>query len=684
MDESPNPAASEPPPTHLETPAADLEAAAGPAAAMREIDTNENGVVDSAEFVAAGGTQEEFNQLDLDGDGILDADEQASAMVRGYSFRALISDLANGCSDEVPLVADDDMPSVVTIEDAERHRHTSMIHGRRKSFREIGEHEDGSDEEADDAEAERPKFQLKPFSWCKVGLMRQTAQLEYIPQPKAASYLNCRARLHWLAEVVMEESPLLAVQAGHWIERRSLPGIQLSPDELAKSLHKAMVTAGLAGYKLTQHDVRQLSVACGCTVRGVHVPFVLPEDLVMCLEEYQERRRLIKKDPDVRAVLRSFWGITKTIKGGQARYVELHLAIHKALTSARTFDEAATRQQLVHEWLIITGGGEKAMSYHLFADPLYHLADVWTLSARPGVYAHFLASLLSAISVAKDANSAALSLLPLEHTCFMEVFCKQLWRSPHELDDEDSEVPVMSDDEGSSLASYSPLPPELADCVITKKERAINPAALKRSLQRKKSAMKSRSQEVTLNKSSLVAQMLQANEAMASTHGGGSTVIGGRGSVLHASGAIHTKPSSPRRYRALPECANVPPLGRLATPNWHTPQLEDAPIWRGDGRLEFTFGRKCLHDFWEGSQTARLGARHNVYSGARAPPTHPFPPMPPKTTRVRFPAPNKGKYVRMPPLVSRSGGHAHSDYFRAPMSARVADFQRAGVLPPTQ
>ena len=90
--------------------------------------------------------------------------------------------------------------------------------------------------------------------------------------------------------------------------------------------------------------------------------------------------------------------------------------------------------------------------------------------------------------------------------------------------------------QGSSIASSSPLPPELADCVITKKERAINPAALKRSLQRKKSAMKSRSQEVTLNKSSLVAQMLEANEAMASTHGEGSTVIGGRGGILHASG----------------------------------------------------------------------------------------------------------------------------------------------------
>merc|ERR1712166_1577122 len=48
---------------------------------MREIDTNKNGVVESAEFVATGETQEEFNQLDLNGDGVLDADEQASALV---------------------------------------------------------------------------------------------------------------------------------------------------------------------------------------------------------------------------------------------------------------------------------------------------------------------------------------------------------------------------------------------------------------------------------------------------------------------------------------------------------------------------------------------------------------------------------------------------------------------------
>merc|ERR1712195_157399 len=48
---------------------------------MHAIDTNKNGVVESAEFVATGETQEEFSQLDLNGDGVLDADEQASALV---------------------------------------------------------------------------------------------------------------------------------------------------------------------------------------------------------------------------------------------------------------------------------------------------------------------------------------------------------------------------------------------------------------------------------------------------------------------------------------------------------------------------------------------------------------------------------------------------------------------------
>merc|ERR1712166_1208264 len=48
---------------------------------MHAIDTNKNGVVESAEFVATGETQEQFSQLDLNGDGVLDADERASALV---------------------------------------------------------------------------------------------------------------------------------------------------------------------------------------------------------------------------------------------------------------------------------------------------------------------------------------------------------------------------------------------------------------------------------------------------------------------------------------------------------------------------------------------------------------------------------------------------------------------------
>ena len=59
---------------------------------MHAIDTNKNGVVESAEFVATGETQEEFNQLDLNGDGVLDADERASALVSslGSMWVALI------------------------------------------------------------------------------------------------------------------------------------------------------------------------------------------------------------------------------------------------------------------------------------------------------------------------------------------------------------------------------------------------------------------------------------------------------------------------------------------------------------------------------------------------------------------------------------------------------------------
>jgi len=46
-------------------------------AAVKQMDSNKDGVVDSAEFAAAGGTKEEFNRYDRNGDGVLDADEMA-------------------------------------------------------------------------------------------------------------------------------------------------------------------------------------------------------------------------------------------------------------------------------------------------------------------------------------------------------------------------------------------------------------------------------------------------------------------------------------------------------------------------------------------------------------------------------------------------------------------------------
>jgi hypothetical protein len=46
-------------------------------AAVKQMDSNKDGVVDLAEFAAMGGTKEEFNRLDRNGDVVLDADEMA-------------------------------------------------------------------------------------------------------------------------------------------------------------------------------------------------------------------------------------------------------------------------------------------------------------------------------------------------------------------------------------------------------------------------------------------------------------------------------------------------------------------------------------------------------------------------------------------------------------------------------
>ena len=42
---------------------------------VKQMDTNNDGMVDQAEFAASGGSQTDFNRHDLNGDGVLDINE---------------------------------------------------------------------------------------------------------------------------------------------------------------------------------------------------------------------------------------------------------------------------------------------------------------------------------------------------------------------------------------------------------------------------------------------------------------------------------------------------------------------------------------------------------------------------------------------------------------------------------
>ena len=62
--------------------------------AVKQMDTNKDGVVDSAEFAAAAGTKQEFNRCDKGGGGVLDADEMA---LRSAAKQKAVSDVRGGC-----------------------------------------------------------------------------------------------------------------------------------------------------------------------------------------------------------------------------------------------------------------------------------------------------------------------------------------------------------------------------------------------------------------------------------------------------------------------------------------------------------------------------------------------------------------------------------------------------------
>jgi len=55
---------------------------------VQSMDTNNDGVVDAAEFAAAGGSKQEFDQYDLNADGVLDADEMAYVTAEEIQFLA--------------------------------------------------------------------------------------------------------------------------------------------------------------------------------------------------------------------------------------------------------------------------------------------------------------------------------------------------------------------------------------------------------------------------------------------------------------------------------------------------------------------------------------------------------------------------------------------------------------------
>lgn len=302
------------------------------------------------------------------------------------------------------------------------------------------------------------KFQLKPLAMCKVGLMTKTKTLESMPPPPASFKLNCVSRLHWVVEFMLEISPKLRQQACQWILQKSLPGIPKSEKDLDFEILEALQVAGYAGFKLTRFDLHNLAQSTMVSTGAIRIPFLIEDELLMCTAEYTERRRLAKKDPDLRAVLRSYWSLVKGLKGSQVKYVDMHLAINKSI--CRSFDPDPSREILIAEWEVLTDGGLNPMSYREFAEALFMCADVWCMSARPAVYAYFLSSILHHISFRRTSSrEEPLSLKPLNEIQFMEELYNSL-KHPESIGDDDS-ADESSEEESSqsqkSISSYYPV-----------------------------------------------------------------------------------------------------------------------------------------------------------------------------------------------------------------------------------
>eukprot|EP00656_Telonema_subtile_P047111 TRINITY_DN5392_c0_g1_i4.p1 TRINITY_DN5392_c0_g1~~TRINITY_DN5392_c0_g1_i4.p1 ORF type:complete len:615 (+),score=111.97 TRINITY_DN5392_c0_g1_i4:191-2035(+) len=507
------------------------------------------------------------------------------------------------------------------------------------------------EEKGPEEDKPKPKFQLKRYDGCKVGLMSPTKSLNFIPQPRAAHITNCVARLSWVGDYIMQKSKSFSIKAQSWMSKNSDPGMPRSMEDLKQELLAALMSSGHPGYKLSKHDLDQIAMHTGFGVDSVHVPYVIHDELIMYTEECLELRKAVKQHADVKAVIRGCVNLTKPTKSLQAKYVQLHLAFHKSL--CEDHDEEDVKAKLINEFEALVAKSKKAPQTRLVADSIYDIADVWTMSTRPEAYANFLASVLQNIS-SRDPGAAfdvPLRIKAPGQISYMQEFLTGLYH-PREIGDDD-DTDEGSDQEQtrkgerdrdgkllmfpSMRLDDAPSNPRIKRMLRRQKLRAqhmsqhrYEPKMLERK-SCKPCGHESRAKE-PVRSPALQSVLADDAPSKATT----------RRSSLHIPFPMPQTEPKPVKYRPLPACASVKPLGRLRTPAYKRPQLDGDAKFYANGRLEFTFGRACVKRFG-GSVTERIGAAKNIYVDMHTvpnPPVKNLKNLKPKRS-YRFPPRNK-------------------------------------------
>lgn len=101
-------------------------------------------------------------------------------------------------------------------------------------------------------------------------------------------------------------------------------------------------------------------------------------DLTLYSVENLMRRRALKLHPRVKSTIDEFWGIMDVVKDDAANisrgsYIELSHKLHKVLVPDVSWEEAQLAAEV--DWAKDTGGAP-SMSYELFRESLFELADL--------------------------------------------------------------------------------------------------------------------------------------------------------------------------------------------------------------------------------------------------------------------------------------------------------------------